>query len=277
MKYKGILGLRSYLVSDIHPTAIISPEATIGEDVSIGPYCVIGPQVTLENNVKLGPHVVITGHTKIGSHTAIYSFSCLGDPPQDLKYKQEDSQLIIGNHNYIGHYVTMNGGTKHGDLITRIGDHCMFMDDTHVAHDCKIGHHVTLTNATVLAGHVHVDDYALLGGQSAVLQHVHIGRGAMVAGKTGVRKNVIPYGYAEGYQATLDSMNVIGLKRLGIKTKDIHAVISFYKNVLCKKNDMTFEERLAQFKANNELNPTLLEIITFIEKDSKKSIAMPKE
>jgi UDP-N-acetylglucosamine acyltransferase len=255
--------------TDIHPSAIISHEAKIGDEVIIGPYCVVGPHVTLSDHVKLGPHVVINGHTHIGSGTHILSFSCIGDPPQDRSYEGENSQLFIGSDNRIGHYVTINGGTKKSGLITRVGDNCMIMDNTHIGHDAHIGNHVTLTNAVLLAGHVKIEDDVVIGGDTAVLQHVHIGKGAMI-------------GYANGYPATLDSLNIIGMKRLKISAAEIHALRLFYKTVLCKqKSEATFEKRFSQFKSTqnitNQKNSCVHEVMQFIEADTKKPLCLPQD
>src|SRR5438874_961357 len=152
----------------IHPTAIVAPGATLAEDVSIGPYCVVGGEVVLGAAVTLIAHIVVDGRTTIGEKTRIFPFASIGLEPQDLKYRGEKSRLVIGRHNTIREHVTMNPGTEGGGMVTRVGDHGLFMVGAHVAHDCQIGDHVIMANNATLAGHVVVEDYALLGGLSPV-------------------------------------------------------------------------------------------------------------
>ena len=190
-------------MSLIHPTAIISSPENIGDDVRIGPYCTIGPDVILDNCVQLHSHVVIDGHTSVGYKSTIYPFASIGFPPQDLKYKGEKSKLIIGERNEIREHVTINPGTEGGLMETRIGDNCLFMIGSHIAHDCVVGNHVILANNATLGGHVEVGDYAIIGGLSGVHQFVRIGAHAMVGGMSGVEQDLIPYGSAMGERARL--------------------------------------------------------------------------
>ena len=180
--------------TEIHPTAVVDPGASIGEDVRIGPYSLIGSDVVLGDNCEIHGHVVIDGRTRIGSGTKIFPFASIGLPPQDLKYNGEPSELEIGANNVIREHVTMNPGTEGGGMLTKIGDRCLFMVGTHVGHDCQLGDSVIMANNATLAGHVQVMDYAVFGGLSAVHQFVRIGRYAMVGGMTGVERDVIPFG-----------------------------------------------------------------------------------
>ncbi|KTC99909.1 acyl-ACP--UDP-N-acetylglucosamine O-acyltransferase [Legionella erythra] len=261
----------------IHPTAVVDQKATLGQSVTIGPYSIISPDVTLGDHVHIDSHVVIQGHTQIGSHTTVHPFACLGDVPQVRNYVPEDSLLIIGEHNYIGQYVTINGGTSKDKGVTRIGDHNMFMACCHVAHDCQIGNHVTMANAALLAGHVQIDDYAVLGGASAVSQYVHVGKAAMISGCSSIANDLIPYGYVEGFRATLDSINIIGMKRLGIDKNEIHALLYFFKTVFRKNdNHESFLEHLERYKAEDTMHwDSIMDILRFIEHRSKKSLCMP--
>ena len=187
--------------NSIHPTAVIDPAARIGAGVSIGPYCVIGPEVTLKDKVILHSHVVIDGTTEIGEETEIFPFASIGHRPQDKKFFGEKSQLIIGQRNVIREHVTMNPGTDGGGLITRVGNDCLFMASSHVAHDCLVGNHVILANNATLAGHVTVGDFAIIGGLSAIHQFVRIGAHAFIGGMSGVEKDVIPFGTVKGERA----------------------------------------------------------------------------
>ena len=202
-------------MTEIHPTAIVEPGARLGEGVVIGPYCCVGGKVELGDGVRLHSHVVVAGKTTIGPNTQIYPFASIGHPPQDLKYKGEESELVIGANNVIREHATMNPGTAGGGLITRIGDNCLFMVGAHVAHDCDIASNVILANNATLAGHVAVDEFAILGGLSAIHQFCRIGRHAMIGGMSGVENDVIPYGSVTGNRARLEGLNIVGLRRRG--------------------------------------------------------------
>lgn len=262
--------------AQIHSTAIVAPGAQLGAGVLIGPYCIVGPDVVIGNDVILKSHVVINGITRIGDHNVIYPFACLGDPPQDLSFHSEPSELIIGSYNHIGHYVTFNGGTERGGLITRIGNYGMFMDGCHVAHDCEIGDHVVIANQVLLGGHVKVGDNVVIGGASAIVQKTRVGQGAMISGHSGITKDIIPYGLAYGgFNAKLIGLNIVGMKRLHINNSDIHAVHHAYKLLFDKDDTQLLRERLEKLKILFSTNPYVHEIITFIEQHEKKPICTP--
>ena len=208
----------------IHPTAIVEAGATLGDDVSVGPFSVIGPEVELGAGAVVEAHVVIGGRTRIGPRTHIFPFASIGLKPQDLKYKGETSELVIGADNQIREHVTMNPGTEGGGLVTRVGNNCLFMVGAHVAHDCQVGNNVIMANNATLAGHVMVGDNAIIGGLSAVHQFVRIGRHAMVGGMSGVEQDVIPFGSVMGDRAHLQGLNLVGLKRHGFEREDIHTL-----------------------------------------------------
>jgi len=203
-------------MNNIHSSSIVEPNAKLGSGIEIGPFCVIGPHVELGDGCKLHSHVVIEGHTVLGPNCEIYPFASLGHIPQDLKFQGEKSRLIIGSDNRIRECVTINPGTEGGGLVTRIGSHCLFMAQSHVAHDCQIGDHVILANGAAIAGHCVIGDHAILGGLSAVHQFVRIGEYAFIGGMSGVESDIIPYGMAVGPRAALKGLNVIGIKRSGI-------------------------------------------------------------
>lgn len=260
----------------IHPTAIISPTAELGANVSIGPYCCIGDKVKLGDNVHLMSHVVINGNTTIGSHTIIYPFACLGDPPQDKSYHGEDSQLVIGSHNRIGHYVTINGGTEHGGLVTKIGNYNYFMDGSHIGHDSQVSDYVVLTNHVLIAGHVVIDDYVTIGGGKKVKQHIRIGRGAMISGAVGLGDDVIPYGYVFPFsdRGFLRGLNILGMKRLRIPENKILEARRAYRQIFQGHN--LFNESLVSTKLEFNDNEIVQEIIKFIEHRGKNSICKPE-
>ncbi len=261
-------------MADIHPTAIVDPAARLGSDVSIGPYCVVGPDVELADGVRLLSHVVVEGRTSVGPNCVIYPFASIGHVPQDLKYDGEPSRLVIGANNILREHVTMNPGTKGGGMVTEVGNNCLFMVGSHVAHDCRVGDHVVLANNATLAGHVEVGDWAILGGLSAVHQFVRIGRHAMVGGMSGVENDVIPYGSAMGNRAQLMGLNIVGLKRRGFDRKDIHALRTAYRLLFAQEGTMA--ERLVDVAEMFAGNEAVMEIVAFIQTDSARAICHPK-
>jgi UDP-N-acetylglucosamine acyltransferase len=258
----------------IHPTAIVAPGATLAEDVSIGPYCVVGEEVVLGAGVTLIAHIVVDGRTTIGEKTRIFPFASIGLEPQDLKYRGEKSRLVIGRHNTIREHVTMNPGTEGGGMVTRIGDHGLFMVGAHVAHDCQIGDHVIMANNATLAGHVVVEDYALLGGLSAVHQFVRIGQHAMIGGMSGVERDVIPYGQVMGDRARLSGLNIIGMQRRGFSREDIQTLRSAYQFLFSA--DGTFNDRVTEMAERFGGVAPVDDIIAFIRADSTRAICQPK-
>ena len=259
----------------IHPTAIVAPGAVLAEDVTIGPYSVIGERVALGPGVRVAAHVVVDGRTTVGEGTRIFPFAAIGLEPQDLKYRGEDSALVIGRNNRIREYVTMNPGTTGGGLVTRVGDECLFMVGVHVAHDCQIGNHVIMANNATLAGHVVVEEYAFLGGLSAVHQFVRIGRHAMIGGMSGVERDVIPYGQVMGERGRLTGLNIIGMQRRGFSRDDIQGLRSAYQ--LLFANGGTLLERVEETAAKFRGLRPVDDIIDFIRADSSRAICQPKE
>lgn len=261
-------------MSEIHPTAIVDPGASLGESVSIGPYCCVGADVSLEDGVKLHAHVVVAGRTTVGPNTHFFPFASVGQPPQDMKYKGEPSELRIGANNIIREHVTMSPGTEGGGMITEVGNNCLLMVGTHIAHDCLIGNHVIFANNATLGGHVAVDDYAVLGGLSAVHQFVRIGRHAMVGGMSGVEQDVIPYGSVMGNRARLAGLNVVGLKRRGFSRSEIAALRKAYRLLFAEEGEMA--ERLQDVAEMYKENRAVMDIVDFIRSDSSRSFCQPR-
>ena len=258
----------------IHPTAIVAPGARLADDVVIGPYCVIGDHVALATGVSLKSHVVVEGRTTIGERTRVFPFASIGHEPQDLKYDGEASSLEIGHDNTIREHVTMNPGTTGGGMVTRVGNHCLFMVGAHVAHDCQIGDHVILVNNATLAGHVVMEDYAILGGLSAVHQFVRVGRHAMIGGMSGVERDVIPYGQVMGDRARLNGLNIIGLQRRGFSRDDIQGLRSAYN---CLFGDTgTLSERVDEVARRFGGIGPVDDLVAFIRADSSRAICQPK-
>lgn len=261
-------------MTKIHATAIVDPAAQIGANVEIGPYCVVGPMVRLADGVRLLSHVVVEGRTSIGANTAVYPFASLGHRPQDLKFKGESSTLEIGAHNQIREHVTMNPGTEGGGLVTRIGDHCLFMVGAHVAHDCQIGDYVILANNATLAGHVTVGDYAIIGGLSAVHQFVRIGAHAMIGGMSGVENDVIPYGMVKGDRAHLAGLNLIGLERRGFGRDDVRSLRSAYRMLFAPEGTMA--ERLEEVARLYKDQEHIGSVVDFIRSRSSRALCQPQ-
>ena len=260
-------------MTDIHATAVVDPGAEIGADVKVGPFCVVGPNVRLEDGVELLSHVVVEGHTHVGAHTRIFPFASLGHQPQDLKFKGEESRLVVGANNIIREHVTMNPGTEGGGLETRVGNNCLFMVGAHVAHDCMIADNVILVNNATLAGHVVIEDWVILGGLSAVHQFVRIGRHSMIGGMTGVTQDVIPYGSVTGNRAKLEGLNLVGLKRRGFDRETINALRQAYRLIFAQEGTMA--ERLDDVAELFGDNQPVMEIVEFIRSDSSRSICQP--
>jgi len=257
----------------IHNTSVIASNATILKNVKIGPFCYIGPNVTLNENVELISNIHIEGNTSIGKGTKIFPFASIGTQPQDLKYRNEKNSITVGENNIIREYVTINPGTEGGGSKTIIGNNCLFMISSHIAHDCKIGNNVIIANNVPLGGHVTIEDSVVIGGNSAVQQFTRIGRLAMIGGMTGVLKDVIPFGLSIGNRNYLQGLNLIGLRRKKYENQKIIGLDKAYKKIFSSKN---FYENLGKINGEYKDNELVNEVITFIEKDKKRPICSPQ-
>lgn len=254
---------------DIHITAIVSPKAKIADGVKIGPYCIIGDKVTIDTGTILFSHVNIQGNTSIGKNNKIYPYASLGTEPQDLKYKDEDTKLIVGDNNTIREYTTMNLGTVTGIGLTKVGDNNLFMMSTHIAHDCVVGNNTVFANLAQLAGHVVVEDFAIIGGFTSVVQFSTIGKYSYIGLNCVIRQNMPPFFIGKGSENfTVQGVNAIGLKRKGFSSKEILALKEAYKIIY--KKGLLLKESLFELKklADNspETKEHILYLINFIEK-----------
>jgi len=256
----------------IHTTAIIDPKAKIESNVKIGPYCVIGPNVQIGNNSIIQSHVSILGNTKIGENNIIYPFASIGNDPQDLKFEGEFTYLEIGNNNKIREYVTINPGTKGGGGLTKIGNNCLFMVSSHIAHDCIVENNVILANNVPLGGHAHIEENVIIGGNSAVQQFTRVGKSAMIGGMCGVVRDVIPYGVVHGNRSILQGLNLIGLRRQNIPNSEITALNRAYKEIF-KNEKLT--ENLKNLNTELKSNKLVQDVVNFLEKDKKRPICTP--
>ena len=257
----------------IHKSSVIDSKAKISEKVKIGPFCYVGPNVKLNENVELVSNVHIEGNTSIGKGTRIFPFASIGTQPQDLKFNNEKNSLEIGENNLIREYVTINPGTAGGGSKTIIGNNCLFMISSLVAHDCKVGNNVVIANNVPLGGHVIIEDSVVIGGNSAVQQFTRIGRLAMIGGMTGVLKDVIPFGLSIGNRNYLEGLNLIGLRRKKYENQKIMGLSKAYKEIFASKN---LHENLSKINGEHKGNELVKEVINFIEKDKKRPICSPQ-
>lgn len=258
----------------IHPSAIIEDGARLGEDVTIGPYCVIGREVEIGGGSLLHSHVVVTGSTSIGPRARIFPFASVGHQAQDLKYRGEPATLTIGADCIIREGVTLNPGTAGGGAATTIGDHCAFLANSHVGHDCHVGNHVILSNGALIAGHVTVGDHVIVGGGAAVIQFARVGAHAFIGGLSGVENDLIPYGMALGNRAHLAGLNVVGLKRRGFDREVVHALRRAYRLLFAPEG--TLKERVEGVAAEFAGVPSVQEIVAFIRAGGDRSICAPR-
>jgi UDP-N-acetylglucosamine acyltransferase len=256
----------------IHKTAIIDPKAKISSSVEIGPYTVVGPNVKIDDHVSIQSHVNIVGYTKIGKENIIYPFASIGNDPQDMKYKGEKTELIIGDKNVIREYTTINPGTVQGGGVTKIGSNNLIMISAHIAHDCIIGNNVVIANSAAIAGHAEINDYVVIGGNCGVQQFTRIGKMAMIGGMTGVSRDVIPYGLSIGNRNYLNGVNVVGLRRNNVPNKDIIELTTAYKKIFKTEN---LNENLNKLNGDFKDNILVKEVVDFINKDKKRPICTP--
>ena len=256
----------------IHKSSVIDSKTKVGKDVKIGPFCFVGANVQLDDGVELISNVHIEGNTIIGKGTKIYPFASIGTAPQDLKYKGESNSLEIGENNLIREYVTINPGTAEGGSKTIVGNNCLFMISSHIAHDCKIGNNVVIANNVPLGGHVTIEDSVIIGGNSAVQQFTRVGRLAMIGGMTGVLKDVIPFGLSFGNRNYLKGINFIGLRRKKYDNKKIMELDQAYKKIFSSSN---LHENLSKINGEYKGNELVQEVTKFIEKDKRRPICSP--
>jgi UDP-N-acetylglucosamine acyltransferase len=254
---------------NIHPTAIIHPGAKIAQGVQIGAYSVVGEHVSVGKDTRIASHVLIEGWTTIGERNQIFSFSCIGTPPQDIGYRNEETYLIIGNDNVIRESATIHRATTKEDRVTQIGNSNFLMAYSHVAHDCKLGNHIIMANSVGLGGHITVGDYAILGGIVAVHQFVRIGAYAIIGGQSAVPQDIPPYVSASGNRAKLYGLNLVGLKRRGFSDDTISNLKKAYRIIF--RSGLILDEALSRVKAELGDSPEAIHLMEFM-KNSKRGI-----
>ena len=246
----------------LHPTAIIDPNAALASDVEVGAYSVIGAGVKIGKGTQIHSHVVVQGRTSLGEGNVIYPFATVGSAPQDLKYKGEASELVIGNRNTIREYVSLNPGTSGGGMVTRVGDQNLLMMYCHIAHDCIVGNRNVVANGATLGGHVIVEDFVIVGGLVGIHQFVRIGTGAILGAGSMVSKDVPPYCNATGDRAKLHGLNVEGLKRRGFDQSIIDAIRKAYR--ICFQSKLKTDDALEKIRQELPAIPEVEKFVSFI-------------
>jgi UDP-N-acetylglucosamine acyltransferase len=260
--------------AQVHPTAVVSPNAKIGIDVKIGPYSVIGDDVILNDGVELVSHVAVAGRTEIGAFTRVFPFASLGHQPQDLKYRGEQSRLVIGERCIIRENVTVNPGTEGGGMVTRIGNDCLLMSNSHVAHDCIVGNNVIIASFVGIAGHSRIGDYVGFGGMCGVHQFVRIGAHAFVGAHSMVDADIIPYGMAVGNRAHLAGLNLVGLRRRAFDREAVHALRTAYRMIFSSEG--TLRERVEDASTMFKSETMVQDVVDFIFASSDRPLCLPR-
>jgi UDP-N-acetylglucosamine acyltransferase len=260
-------------VATIDSTARVDKGARIGGNVEIGPYCVVGADAMLADGCRLIAQVYVARRTSIGPRTVAWPFAALGTPPQSVHYKGEASMLVIGADCVIREGVTMNCGTAGGGMETRVGDRCMFMANSHVAHDCRIGNDVIFANAVMIGGHTVIEDHVFMGGGAAALQRVRIGAHAIVGGLTGIWGDMIPFATAKGDRAHLAGLNVIGLRRRGFSNEAIRSLRRAYDMLFSEAGELV--ARLDQVAKEFAGDENVMRIVAFVREGKGRPLITP--
>jgi UDP-N-acetylglucosamine acyltransferase len=251
-----------------HATALVDEGAQLGKGVVVGPFCRVGPHAILKSGVFLEAHVVIEGRTTVGEDSHVFPFAAVGCMPQDKKYQKEPSSLHIGARTIIREHATLNPGTRHGCMITRVGDDCLLMAGSHVAHDCQVGDRVTMANQATLGGHVIVGNDVVIGGLSAIHQFVRIGEGAFVSGTAGISRDVIPHGFAGPTLNRLLGLNLVGLKRRGASTADMVALQRAYRH-LFESGQKDLNKQIESLDDLLASAPLVRQVVAFVQKAAR--------
>jgi UDP-N-acetylglucosamine acyltransferase len=247
----------------IHPTAIVAPGAALAEDVEVAAYAIIGPRVRIGRGTRVGPHTVIEGRTTIGRDNQIFHHASIGAVPQDLKYRGEDSDLVIGDHNIIREFTTLNIGTAGGGMTTRLGDHNLLMNFSHIGHDCLLGSHTVVANGAQLAGHVIVEDYVVVGALVGIHQFVKIGESAILGAGAMVSQDVAPFCNATGDRARLHGLNLIGLKRRSFSAELVRDIKHAYRIVF--RSGLKVGDAVGRARAEVPASPEVDHFLSFIQ------------
>ncbi|HET9598590.1 MAG TPA: acyl-ACP--UDP-N-acetylglucosamine O-acyltransferase [Anaeromyxobacteraceae bacterium] len=247
----------------IHPTAIVAPGASVDPSCQIGPYAVIGPEVRLGPGTTVGAHAVIEGDTTLGAGNRVFPHAVLGQIPQDLKYRGEHTRLVVGDRNQFREFTTVHVGTEGGGGVTRVGSGCLFMANSHVAHDCQVGDACILANSAALAGHVTLEDHVILGGLAGCHQFTRLGRFAFAAAATVIVQDVAPYCTVHGNRAELAGLNVVGLQRNGFSEEQVGRVKDAYRIVF--RQGLSLKDSSRELRARHGGHAEIDHLLEFLE------------
>ncbi len=257
---------------EIHSTAIVHPEAKLGENCSVGPFSIIGANVSLGNECKVHSNVVLDGHLRVGNNNEFFQFCSIGAPPQDLTYQNEPTEVEIGDNNVFREYVSIHRGTMKDRKLTTIGSNCLLMAHVHIGHDAIVGNNCVFANSVNLAGHVKIGERAIIGGGTQVSQFVSIGRGAYIGGAAAIDRDIPLFCTSYGNRAKLKGINIIGMRRQGHEKQIITEVVDFYRfmesSALSPRAFCENDELMSDFKGND-----VVEEMAQMIKDSKIGIA----
>lgn len=252
----------------IHPTAIVDPGARLAASVKVGPYCIIGPEVEIGEACEFQAHVYAQGPIKIGARNQFFPYSTIGVVPQDLKFQGERSETVIGDDNTFREFVTVHRGTKGGGALTKLGNGCLVMAYTHIAHDCIVGNKVILGNGVTLAGHVVIQDFANVGAFSGVHQFCRVGMHALIGGYSVITQDVLPFSRTVAEREVKNyGLNKIGLERRGYSEEQMNALHHAFRLLLSSK--LNTSQALEQIRADGTPSPEVQQLITFIESSER--------
>jgi len=235
------------MTSQVHPSSFLSKNVKLGTNVSIGPFCNLDGNIEINDNTKLKSHISISGNTIIGKNNIFYPFSHIGCDPQDLKFKGEDSNLVIGDSNIFRENVTVSKGTLDGGMLTKLGNNNLLMTGVHIAHDCQIGNKNIFVNQVTLGGHVNIMNNVVIGGLSAIIQFVTIGSYTMIGGMSGIDKNVLPFSLVIGNRAKLRGLNLVGIRRNNFTKDEIDRIKELHKSINSNDYQLNKEKSIDQF------------------------------
>ena len=253
---------------NVHPTAVIHPQAHVGSTVIVGPYSVVGEQVTLGDDCELMSHVVIEGPTQIGPRNRLFPFVSIGQPPQDLKYRGEPTRVEIGSDNIFREFVTVHRGTAGGGGVTRIGDHNLLMAYVHIAHDCRLGDHIIMANAATLAGHVEIQDHASIGAFCGIHQFCRVGTYSFLGGYSVVTRDLLPYSKTSAPRPLgVLGANQVGLERRGFAPDEIEELQAAFR-LLCRAK-LNTTQALEAIAARNFKSEHVRVLMDFIKSSQR--------
>lgn len=260
-------------MAEIHPTALVAAGADLDDDVEVGPYAMIGPRVRIAGGSRIGPYSVVEGRTTLGRNNVVFHHVSIGAAPQDLKYRGEDTEVVIGDHNTLREFVTVHLGTAGGGGLTCLGDHNLVMNYSHIAHDSHVGSHNVVANGAQLAGHVTIEDYVVVGALVGIHQHVRIGESAILGAGAMVSQDVPPYCNATGDRAVLFGLNLVGLKRRGFSAELVSSIKKAYRIIF--RSSLRLADAIARARTELAPSPQIEHFLAFLEK-SERGVCRPR-